>query len=842
MNAFFEPVEGKTGSGALVASSESDGWNVNTPWNEYPHARSSGVSPSRRSSVQAQVPQQYGDGLPSTNYFAGQRASSVSQNHINKTVKSMLDPTSGTFSSLRQAEPQANGFRGFGRSEQADATYRSEVPQGTWNGTGSLNSPTGDRGSMVPEYFTPSAAPSRNGSLPPSRHGGELSQLNQQPDNTWAMVQPARAPSLSNDRAYQERNGSIQSDSQHLLGRRSVDHGHDPTSMHKSSMSMSGLRTAFTSSTHDSNYPRETRAESGFSGTYSSDSSQQDALALRLQSFQFNNHSAPNGTGARQSPHYSNTHTPPVYDHLHPSRSEQSLSNGNNMTLVENKLRGLQQYSHDRRNYMNPHQYQAHQLAHQLPLVASHLQNPYNAYQYSNMPVNALGQILPQQVVIRMGSIGEAPHGARAQEENVSFRSSLLNSFKVNQKTSKKYELKEIYNHVVEFSGDQHGSRFIQQKLETANSDEKDILFQELKSNACQLMKDIYGNYVIQKFFEHGDQTQKRFFADRMKGMVVQLSINMYGCRVVQKALEHALTDQQAELVKELEGDVLKCVQDQNGNHVIQKAIECVPSENMKVIIQAFRGHVGTLASHTYGCRVIQRLLERCQEPERTWILQELHAVGPSLITHPYGNYVAQHVISHGNPEDRAKFLELVKAQLLIFSRHKYASNVVEKCLTHGTEQQRREIMLKVVESTDTEESTMMVLIKDPYGNYVLQKLMDLLGRQDYDQFVCLLRPELLKTKLSGTAGKQVMAMEKKIQACADRHDSLSEQALHRTSISSATDSAAEPTPPLTNAANSPRSASGATSAVDGPVYDISATNKGFSTAVDITAPTPPLE
>lgn len=93
----------------------------------------------------------------------------------------------------------------------------------------------------------------------------------------------------------------------------------------------------------------------------------------------------------------------------------------------------------------------------------------------------------------------------------------------------------DIYNHVVEFSGDQHGSRFIQQKLETANSDEKEQLFREIQPNALQLMTDVFGNYVIQKLFEHGNQVQKRVLAEQMKNHVMELSMQMYGCRVVQK-------------------------------------------------------------------------------------------------------------------------------------------------------------------------------------------------------------------------------------------------------------------------------------------------------------------
>lgn len=50
-------------------------------------------------------------------------------------------------------------------------------------------------------------------------------------------------------------------------------------------------------------------------------------------------------------------------------------------------------------------------------------------------------------------------------------------------------------------SADQYGSRFIQQKLETATLEEKNMVFQEIFPQALSLMTDVFGNYVIQKVF-----------------------------------------------------------------------------------------------------------------------------------------------------------------------------------------------------------------------------------------------------------------------------------------------------------------------------------------------------
>ena len=48
-------------------------------------------------------------------------------------------------------------------------------------------------------------------------------------------------------------------------------------------------------------------------------------------------------------------------------------------------------------------------------------------------------------------------------------------------------------------SADQYGSRFIQQKLETATTEEKNMVFEEVIPHALSLMTDVFGNYVVQK-------------------------------------------------------------------------------------------------------------------------------------------------------------------------------------------------------------------------------------------------------------------------------------------------------------------------------------------------------
>lgn len=387
---------------------------------------------------------------------------------------------------------------------------------------------------------------------------------------------------------------------------------------------------------------------------------------------------------ALSSPYYSTTGTPPTGPESIRSAGGSGISSRtshHDINLVDRKLRNLdlyQPYQHNQSNGLIPVAPMGYDLSmHHSSMRMNPLAAPYN--------------------VVNNGSYGYGypPNlrmPPREQPQVQVMRSPLLEEFRMGNKTNKRYELRDIFNHVVEFSGDQVGSRFIQQKLETANSDEKEQIFKEIQPNSLQLMTDIYGNYVIQKLFEYGNQSQKKMLANHMKGHVLTLSTQSFGCRVVQKALEHVLTDQQASMVKELDGpnkQVIMVIKDQNGNHVVQKAIERVPAEHIQFIVEAHKGEVVKLATHTYGCRVIQRILEHCEPSAKRVILDELHGcVGP-LITDSFGNYVVQHVIVNGEPDDRRRVVSIVQHQLLIFSKHKFASNVVEKCVEYAEDDQR---------------------------------------------------------------------------------------------------------------------------------------------------------
>ncbi|XP_016830924.1 pumilio homolog 2 isoform X8 [Cricetulus griseus] len=334
-------------------------------------------------------------------------------------------------------------------------------------------------------------------------------------------------------------------------------------------------------------------------------------------------------------------------------------------------------------------------------------------------------------------------------------RSRLLEDFRNNRFPN--LQLRDLMGHIVEFSQDQHGSRFIQQKLERATPAERQMVFSEILQAAYQLMTDVFGNYVIQKFFEFGSLDQKLALATRIRGHVLPLALQMYGCRVIQKALESISSDQQSEMVKELDGHVLKCVKDQNGNHVVQKCIECVQPQSLQFIIDAFKGQVFVLSTHPYGCRVIQRILEHCTAEQTLPILEELHQHTEQLVQDQYGNYVIQHVLEHGRPEDKSKIVSEIRGKVLALSQHKFASNVVEKCVTHASRAERALLIDEVCCQNDGPHSALYTMMKDQYANYVVQKMIDMAEPAQRKIIMHKIRPHIT-TLRKYTYGKHILA------------------------------------------------------------------------------------
>ncbi|CAN8096452.1 unnamed protein product [Discula destructiva] len=434
--------------------------------------------------------------------------------------------------------------------------------------------------------------------------------------------------------------------------------------------------------------------------------------------------------------------------------------------------------------------------------MQSGYQSPYQSYGFQT----------GQQFFPPTGPAGMVPRGGRIQDPNVGIRCQELEEFRRSSKSNRKWELKNFFGQIVEFAGDQQGSRFLQEKIPTANSDDRQRVFDEIMVNANALMVDVFGNYVIQQLFQHGTMVQKKLLAARMKDNVVQLSMQLYGCRCVQEAIQYVLVEQQVELAKELEPEILRIMKNDNGNHVVQKVLSKLPRNRIDFIYDAVRGRVFELSQQQYACRVIQRMIEKGSEEDREFLLQEFQEVASRLVTDNWGNYVVQAVIRQGGLEARSKVIRLCIDQFLAFSKQKVASNVMEHCIEYGTEEDRLEMYRLVTRRGDDGNSLLHVMWKDNFANYVVQKLCHCLTGAEQAVLVNESRPYFESRKKPSRPDDKWLAFERLISQFSvppSRHGSISSIGGGGMGVSvsrpHSQSGSAMPTPDLTTGGNSPR-------------------------------------
>eukprot|EP01016_Furgasonia_blochmanni_P012631 TRINITY_DN162_c0_g1_i10.p1 TRINITY_DN162_c0_g1~~TRINITY_DN162_c0_g1_i10.p1 ORF type:complete len:772 (-),score=151.26 TRINITY_DN162_c0_g1_i10:522-2837(-) len=344
------------------------------------------------------------------------------------------------------------------------------------------------------------------------------------------------------------------------------------------------------------------------------------------------------------------------------------------------------------------------------------------------------------------------------------------------QNQSRKLNIREMLPTIYETCKDQNGSRSIQQEFENASDEDKQLIFDGIQPKINNLIEDVFGNYVIQKILEKGKDTHKRQIFECMKGKIYELSVHTYGCRVVQKALEEFknMQDLQSEILKELKSKVLDCIIDQNGNHVLQKCIECVHSSKLNFIIDEVTANINDLSFHAYGCRVIQRILEYIPTEKTTIILQKLMQDCKKLCECQFGNYLMQHVIEKGPPKEKDQLLAVTCENFVELSLNKFASNVTEKSIIFSSHEYRKSVLNQLLKPSSNNELGLIRLMKDAYGNYVAQRLIEYSDAGMRKMIQQKIQNDINELKKS-QYGKHVLAfLEKAVESSSRKMQNLS--------------------------------------------------------------------
>ncbi len=160
-----------------------------------------------------------------------------------------------------------------------------------------------------------------------------------------------------------------------------------------------------------------------------------------------------------------------------------------------------------------------------------------------------------------------------------------------------------------------------------------------------------------------------------------------------------------------------KVINDVKGNFVLMYFAKEV-KEN-EIIYNFLNNNIIEISTKSYSCSALQKFIDIGTNKQKMRLLNSIVNNANNLIGNQCGLYVLQFVMDKKNYQINDKILEKFINNIIKLSKQKYSSNVIEKCLETCSP-----AMVKKLINIFSQDEVVRDLIKDIFGNYVIQKTL----------------------------------------------------------------------------------------------------------------------
>lgn len=230
------------------------------------------------------------------------------------------------------------------------------------------------------------------------------------------------------------------------------------------------------------------------------------------------------------------------------------------------------------------------------------------------------------------------------------------------------------------------------------------------------------GNSVQQRR-QAAEDAQNKFNSikvEQLVGEIYTLCKDQHGCRFLQRKLEEHNEQAVQIIFDEVKHHMIDLMTDPFGNYLCQKLLESVDDEQRTVLIKSAMPSMVQIALNQHGTRALQKMIEFIHTPEQTDLIIE--ALGNDvvlLIQDLNGNHVIQKCLNHLSSIDATFIFNAVGAHCITVGTHRHGCCVLQRCIDHADGLQKGQMVDHVIRNA-------YPLIQDPFGNYVVQYILDL--------------------------------------------------------------------------------------------------------------------
>ena len=241
--------------------------------------------------------------------------------------------------------------------------------------------------------------------------------------------------------------------------------------------------------------------------------------------------------------------------------------------------------------------------------------------------------------------------------------------------------------------------------------------------NSQPRLQDNQARMVQQRRIQNGEEPVGHYNnlkLEDIQGEILQLCKDQHGCRYLQKKLEERNPQQMQIIFAETCQHVVELMTDPFGNYLCQKLLEFSNDEQRTVLINNAAPEMVRIALNSHGTRALQKMIEFVSTAEQ--IQTVTHALNDrvvELIQDLNGNHVIQKCLNRLTPDDAKFIFDTVGENCVAVGTHRHGCCVLQRCIDHATGGQKAKLINQIIAKA-------FHLVQDPFGNYVLQYIVDL--------------------------------------------------------------------------------------------------------------------
>ncbi|KAF2205397.1 ARM repeat-containing protein [Delitschia confertaspora ATCC 74209] len=201
---------------------------------------------------------------------------------------------------------------------------------------------------------------------------------------------------------------------------------------------------------------------------------------------------------------------------------------------------------------------------------------------------------------------------------------------------------------------------------------------------------------------------------------IYSLCKDQHGCRFLQKKLEERNPEYLDIIFSETAPHVVELMTDPFGNYLCQKLLEYTTNDQRDILVRNAAPSLVQIALNQHGTRALQKMIEFISTNQQiAMITQAFAGQVVSLIKDLNGNHVIQKCLNHLKAQDAQFIFDAVGANCVAVGTHRHGCCVIQRCIDHASGFQKAELVRQITAHSIT-------LVQDPFGNYVVQYILDL--------------------------------------------------------------------------------------------------------------------